>query len=221
MLKGKTALVTGSTSGIGLGIARALATEGANVVLNGFGDAREIEALRSGLAKDAGVTVTYSTADMTKPDDIAKMVAEAEAKFGAVDILVNNAGIQHVAPIEDFPINKWNAIIAINLSTAFHATKAVLGEMKQRKSGGIINIASAHGLVASGGKAAYVAARHGLVCLTKVVAIETVNDRVGAWIGRWLRLLARLAYQWTRAEAGMPSLAIRLSTLHPIFASVF
>ena len=160
MLKGKTALVTGSTSGIGLAIARALATEGANIVLNGFGDAREIEALRSGLAKSAGVTVTYSAADMTRPDDIAKMVAEAEAQFGAVDILVNNAGIQHVAPIEDFPIDKWNAIIAINLSATFFAIRAALPKMKAKGWGRIIQTASAHALVASPFKVAYVAAKH-------------------------------------------------------------
>jgi 3-hydroxybutyrate dehydrogenase len=175
MLKGKTALVTGSTSGIGHGIAKALAGEGANIVLNGFGDKAEIEALRAGLAKEAGVTVTYSAADMTRADEIAAMVAEAEKEFGAVDILVNNAGIQHVAPVEEFPIDKWNAIIAINLSAAFFAIRAAVPAMKKRGWGRIINTGSAHALVASPFKAAYVAAKHGLAGLTKTVALETAR----------------------------------------------
>ena len=178
MLKSKTALVTGSTSGIGLGIAKALAGEGADIVLNGFGDKAEIEALRAGLAKDAGVMVTYSAADMTKADEIAAMIVAAEKQFGAVDILVNNAGIQHVAKIVEFPEERWDAVIAINLSAGFHATKAALPLMIARKWGRIINIASAHGLVASGEKAAYVAAKHGLVGLTKVTAIETANQGI-------------------------------------------
>ncbi len=175
MLKGKTALVTGSTSGIGLGIATAMAREGANVVLNGFGDAKEIETIRAGLAKDHGVTVTYSAADMTKPDEIAAMVADAEKEFGAVDVLCNNAGIQHVAPVEEFPIAKWDAIIAIDLSSAFHTIRAALPKMKQKGWGRIINTASAHALVASPFKVAYVAAKHGLAGLTKVVALETAE----------------------------------------------
>jgi 3-hydroxybutyrate dehydrogenase len=178
MLKGKTALVTGSTSGIGLAIARAFAKEGANLMINGFGDKAEIEKERSGLEREFGVKVRYSAADMSKPSDIAEMVATAEKEFGSLDVLVNNAGIQHVANVEDFPIDRWDAIIAINLSSSFHTIRAALPGMKKRKWGRIINIASAHGLVASGQKAAYVAAKHGVVGLTKVVAIETANAGV-------------------------------------------
>ena len=173
MLKGKTALVTGSTSGIGQGIAEALAAQGANIVLNGFGDAGAIEALRQQIADKNGVTVTYDGADMTKPAEIARMVKDAEAQFGAVDILVNNAGIQFVAPIEEFPDERWDAVIAINLSSAFHTTKAALPAMRKTGWGRIINIASAHGLSASANKSAYVAAKHGIVGLTKVTALET------------------------------------------------
>jgi len=175
MLKGKTALVTGSTSGIGEAIARALAKDGANVVLNGFGDKAAIEALRAGIAKDTGVGVGYSGADMTKPAEIAAMVADAEKEFGAVDILVNNAGIQHVAPVEEFPIDKWDQIIAINLSAAFHAIRAAVPGMKKRKWGRIINTGSAHALVASPYKVAYVAAKHGLAGITKTVALEVAT----------------------------------------------
>ncbi len=178
MLKGKTALVTGSTSGIGLATARALAADGANVMLNGFGDKAVIETARAGIEKDFGVKALYSPADMTKPAEIAEMVRTAEKSFGALDVLVNNAGIQHVANIEDFPIEKWDAIIAINLSSSFHTIRAALPGMKKRKWGRIINTASAHGLVASGQKVAYVAAKHGLVGLTKTVAIETANDGI-------------------------------------------
>ncbi|MDE2580446.1 MAG: 3-hydroxybutyrate dehydrogenase [Rhodospirillales bacterium] len=174
-LKGKVALVTGSTSGIGLGIARALAAQGADLMLNGFGDAGMIEDLRAGLAKEFGVRALYSPADMSKPAQIAAMVAEAEAKLGAVDIQVNNAGIQFVANIEDFPAEKWDAIIAINLSAVFHGMKAAIPGMKKRGWGRIINIASAHGLVASPQKAAYVAAKHGVLGVTKVAAVETAN----------------------------------------------
>jgi 3-hydroxybutyrate dehydrogenase len=178
MLKGKTALVTGSTSGIGLAIARALAADGANVMLNGFGDKAAIEQLRAGLEQEFGIKALYSPADMTKPAEIATMIGETEKDPGSVDVLVNNAGIQHVANIEDFPIEKWDAVIAINLSSSFHTIRAALPGMKTRKWGRIINIASAHGLVASGQKVAYVAAKHGLVGLTKVVAIETANAGV-------------------------------------------
>lgn len=178
MLKGKNALVTGSTSGIGLAIARALAKDGANLTINGFGDKDVIERERSGIEREFGVKVRYSPADMAEPAEIAAMIADAEKAFGSLDVLVNNAGIQHVANVEDFPIDRWDAIIAINLSSSFHSIRAVLPGMKQRKWGRIINIASAHGLVASGQKAAYVAAKHGLVGLTKVVAIETANDGI-------------------------------------------
>ncbi|MFQ5773986.1 MAG: 3-hydroxybutyrate dehydrogenase [Kiloniellaceae bacterium] len=178
MLKGKTALVTGSTSGIGLGIAEALAHEGCNVVLNGFGDAGAIEDLRAGLAERAGVEVTYSGADMSEPAEIAAMIAEAEGRFGALGVLVNNAGIQHVAPVEDFPPGMWDKIIAINLSAAFHTVRAALPAMRAGGWGRIINVASVHGLVASADKAAYVAAKHGLVGLTKVVALETAGSGV-------------------------------------------
>ncbi|MCW5684786.1 MAG: 3-hydroxybutyrate dehydrogenase [Pseudolabrys sp.] len=178
MLKGKTALVTGSTSGIGLAIARAMAKDGANLVINGFGDAAAIEKERAGLEKEFGIKAIYSGADMTKPAEIDAMIAQAEKQFGSVDVLVNNAGIQHVANIEDFPIDKWDAIIAINLSSSFHTIRAAIPGMKKRKWGRIINIASAHGLVASGQKVAYVAAKHGLVGLTKTVAIEAANNGV-------------------------------------------
>ncbi len=178
MLKGKTALVTGSTSGIGLATARALAADGANIMLNGFGDKDAIEKERAGLEKEFGIKARYSAADMSKPAEIAAMIATTEKEFGALDVLVNNAGIQHVANIEDFPAEKWDAVIAINLSSSFHTIKAAIPGMKKRKWGRIINIASAHGLVASGQKAAYVAAKHGIVGLTKVVAIEAANDGV-------------------------------------------
>jgi 3-hydroxybutyrate dehydrogenase len=178
MLKGKTALVTGSTSGIGLAIARALAKDGANVMINGFGDKDAIEKERSGLEKDFGIKARYSGADMTKPGEIAEMVRATEKEFGSLDVLVNNAGIQHVANIEDFPAEKWDAIIAINLSSSFHSIHAAMPGMKARKWGRIINIASAHGLVASAQKVAYVAAKHGIVGLTKVVALESANDGV-------------------------------------------
>jgi 3-hydroxybutyrate dehydrogenase len=178
MLKGKTALVTGSTSGIGLATARALAADGANIVINGFGDKAAIEAERAGLEKDFGIKAIYSPADMSKPAEIAEMIAMAEKTFGSLDVLVNNAGIQHVANIEDFPVEKWDAVIAINLSSAFHGIRAAMPGMKKRKWGRIINIASAHGLVASAQKVAYVAAKHGIVGMTKVVALEAANDGV-------------------------------------------
>jgi 3-hydroxybutyrate dehydrogenase len=172
MLKAKTAVVTGSTSGIGLAIARALANEGANVVLNGFGDAAEIEKARADIESELRVQALYSPADMAKPAEIAAMIRQAEEAFGAVDILVNNAGIQHVAPIEEFPIEKWDAVIAINLSAAFHAIRAAVPGMKARNWGRIVSTASAHSLVASPYKAAYISAKHGLAGLTKTVALE-------------------------------------------------
>jgi 3-hydroxybutyrate dehydrogenase len=172
---GRSAVVTGSTSGIGRAIASALAREGADVMLNGFGDAAEIERLRASLAAEHGVKVLYHGADMAKGAEIAAMIARAEADFGAIDVLVNNAGIQHVAPIEEFPEDRWEAILAINLSSVFHATKAALPGMKRRRSGRIINIASAHGLIASPNKGAYVAAKHGVVGFTKVTALEVAE----------------------------------------------
>jgi len=172
MLKGKSALVTGSTSGIGLAIARAVAAQGANVTINGFGDKAAIEKERSGIEKEFAVKAVYSPADMTKPAEIADMVKTAEKTFGSLDVLVNNAGIQFVSPIEDFPIDKWDQILAINLSAAFHAIRAAVPGMKSRKWGRIISTASAHSLVASPFKSAYVTAKHGLAGLTKTVALE-------------------------------------------------
>jgi 3-hydroxybutyrate dehydrogenase len=180
MLNGKTAVVTGSTSGIGLGIARALAKEGANIVVNGFGYQAAIESERRGIEKQFGVKALYSPADMTKPAEIAEMISTAEKTFGSIDVLVNNAGIQHVSPIEEFPIDKWNAIIAINLSAAFHTIRAAVPGMKTRKWGRIINTASAHSLVASPFKAAYVTAKHGLTGLTKTVALEVATFGITA-----------------------------------------
>jgi len=174
MLKGKTALVTGSTSGIGLGIAKALAEQGANIMMNGFGEKDAAMAQ----VKAFGVEVDYHGADMSKPAEIEAMMHAAEKRFGAVDILVNNAGIQHVANVEDFPVDRWDAIIAINLSSAFHTTRMALPGMKQRNWGRIINLASVHGLVASAQKSAYVAAKHGIVGLTKVTALETAQTGV-------------------------------------------
>jgi 3-hydroxybutyrate dehydrogenase len=171
-LAGKTALVTGSTSGIGLGIARSFAHAGANVVLNGFGDEKEIEASRAMLAEEAMVQVAYDKANLARPDEIAAMMHRATVMFGQVDILVNNAGIQFVSPLEEFPPERWDAIIGLNLSAVFHATRAVFAGMKQRRFGRVINVASAHGLVASPFKSAYVAAKHGVVGLTKVTALE-------------------------------------------------
>jgi 3-hydroxybutyrate dehydrogenase len=174
-LKGKVAVVTGSTSGIGQGIAEALARAGAHVMLNGFGDAAAIDVYRLWLEKEAKVSVDYHPADMTKPDEIAHMMKRAVDHLGSVDILVNNAGIQHVAPVDEFPTDKWDAIIAINLTSAFHTTRLAIPEMKKRKWGRVINIASAHGLVASPFKSAYVAAKHGIVGFTKSVALEVAE----------------------------------------------
>jgi 3-hydroxybutyrate dehydrogenase len=178
LLRGKRAMVTGSTSGIGLGIARSLANVGADVMLNGFGDAKEIASLRAGLASEFGVNVVFNGADISKPGSIREMVQDAKQKLGGVDILVNNAGIQHTSPVDSFPDDEWDAIIAINLSSNFHAIKAVLPEMKQRNWGRIINIASVHGFVASTDKAAYVASKHGALGLTKVVALETATTGI-------------------------------------------
>jgi 3-hydroxybutyrate dehydrogenase len=174
MLKGKTALVTGSTSGIGLGVARCLAAQGANVILNGFG---EYEPARAEVAA-FGVKAGYHGADMSMPAQIEAMMVYAAAEFGGVDILVNNAGIQHVAPVEDFPVQKWDAIIAINLSSAFHTTRLAIPRMRKQNWGRIINIASAHGLVASAQKSAYVAAKHGIVGFTKSIALETATTGI-------------------------------------------
>ena len=178
MLKQKTALITGSTSGIGLAIAQRLAAEGANIVLNGFGEAGEIEKLRKQIASEYGVKVAYDGADMTKPDEIAEMVRISNETFDRLDILVNNAGIQHVSPIDTFPVEKWDAVIAIDLSSAFHTIRQALPEMRRLGGGRIINIASAHALVGSPFKAAYVAAKHGVLGLTKVVALETAEDNI-------------------------------------------
>ncbi len=177
-LSGKTALVTGSTSGIGLGIAHALAAEGANIVFNGFGDAAQIAELQRETADKFGVKTAYSSADMTRPAEIEQMMNDAIAQFGSIDILVNNAGIQHVATVEDFPVERWDAVIAINLTSAFHTTRLALPSMKKNNWGRIINIASAHGLVASVGKSAYVASKHGIVGLTKVTALENAQTGV-------------------------------------------
>jgi 3-hydroxybutyrate dehydrogenase len=178
LLEGRVAVVTGSTSGIGLGIARAFATAGASVVINGFGKPVEIDAAVSGLADSSGAKAVYSAADMTKPDEIVGMIDTTLETFGRLDILVNNAGVQHVSPIDQFPTEKWDAVIAIDLSSAFHTTRAALPAMRRQGGGRIINIASAHALVGSPFKAAYVAAKHGIVGLTKVVALETAEENI-------------------------------------------
>ena len=209
-LRGRVALVTGSTSGIGLGIARALAAEGADVMLNRFGGAAEIERLRAGLAADFSVRALHAPADVTKPTQVAEMVARAIAELGGLDILVNNAGVQFTAPVEEFPDDEWERVIATNLSAVFHATKAVVPHMRARGWGRIVNVASAHGLVASATKAAYVAAKHGVVGLTKVTAIElanagiTVNAICPGWVLTPLvqkQIDARAAAQGKDSEA--------------------
>jgi 3-hydroxybutyrate dehydrogenase len=177
-LAGKVALVTGSTSGIGEGVARALAAEGAAVMLNGFGDAGQIEALRTGMAAQYGVKVGYSGADISNADAVAGMVAQTQSELGSLDILVNNAGIQFTAPVDEFPVAKWDAIIAINLSGVFHGMRTAIPGMKQKGWGRIVNIASAHALVGSAHKVAYVAAKHGVLGMTKVAAIELANDGI-------------------------------------------
>lgn len=208
MLQGKTAIVTGSTSGIGRGIATALAAAGCAVMLNGFGDPGQIEELRAELARRYGVGAAYSPADMSKPAQIRDLVSDTARRFGGVDILVNNAGIQHVARVVDFPEDRWDAVIAINMSAAFHAAKAALPHMLAKNWGRIINIASAHGLVASGEKAAYVAAKHGLVGLTKVIAIETANAGVtcNAICPGWVSTpLVQQQIEARAAAAGIPA----------------
>lgn len=178
MLKGKTALITGSTSGIGLGIAKALARAGANVVINGLGNADEIENIRREIENDHNVKALYDAADMTKPEQIRKMCENAVTQFGAIDILVNNAGIQFVSPIDEFPEEKWDAIIAINMNSAFHTTKACLPGMKKKGWGRVVNIASAHGLVASPFKSAYITAKHGVIGMTKTIALEVATNGI-------------------------------------------
>lgn len=208
-LQGKTAIVTGSTGGIGLGIAEALAAAGCNLMLNGFGDPGEIEKLRAGLAAKHRVEAAYGAADVSRPAEIRDLVADTARRFGGVDILVNNAGIQHVAKVVDLPEERWDAVIAINLSAAFHAAKAALPHMFEKRWGRIVNIASAHGLVASGEKAAYVAAKHGLVGLTKVIAIEAANSGVtcNAICPGWV--LTALVERQIEARAAAAGIAVR------------
>ncbi|MDB5487849.1 MAG: 3-hydroxybutyrate dehydrogenase [Reyranella sp.] len=207
-LRGKVALVTGSTSGIGLAIAQAFAGEGCDIMLNGLGDATAIEKIRAGIEAAHGVRVAYHEADMSKPAEIADLVAQAVKKLGGVDILVNNAGIQHVAPVEDFPPEKWDAIIAINLSASFHTIRAALPLMKTKGWGRIINIASTHGLVASSQKIAYVAAKHGIIGLTKVMGLEcadtgvTCNAICPGWV---LTPLVQIQIDARAKEQGIPA----------------
>lgn len=204
MMKGKSALITGSTSGIGLGLARALARQGCTIMLNGFGEAGAIEKIRAELAAEAGVKVCYNGADMSKPAEIAALVSDAVARLGSIDILVNNAGIQHTAKIEDFPPDKWDAIIAINLSSSFHTIHHALPLMKAKGWGRIINIASVHGLVASASKVGYVAAKHGLVGLTKVVALESAGLGITC---------NAICPGWTRTELIEPQIVARAEAL--------
>jgi 3-hydroxybutyrate dehydrogenase len=204
MLNGKNALITGSTSGIGLGMAQALAVEGCGIMMNGFGDVDAIERLRSGLETGHGVPVAYDRADMTRPAEIAALVARTVAELGSLDILINCAGIQHTAPVEAFPAEKWDAILAINLSSSFHTIHHALPHMKQRGWGRIINIASVHGLVASVNKAAYVTAKHGLVGLTKVVALEAAGLGITC---------NTICPGWTRTELIEPQIIARAAAL--------
>jgi 3-hydroxybutyrate dehydrogenase len=206
-LRGKVALVTGSTSGIGLGIAHALAGAGADIVMNGFGDPGEIARQREDLASRHGVRVAYAPADVSDAEEVARMVAQGEAELGRIDILVNNAGVQHVAPIESFPLAQWQRVVAINLTGAFLAMQAAIPGMKGRGWGRIVNIASAHGLVASAQKSAYVAAKHGLVGLTKVAALELANDgiTVNAICPGWvLTPLVEVQVKARAEQAGIP-----------------
>jgi len=204
MLKGKCAVITGSTSGIGLGIARTLAGQGCNIMMNGLGDPDKIEATRMALAAEFGITALFHGADMTRPDEISALVATAAAAFGGVDILVNSAGIQHTAPVEEFPPDRWAAIIAINLSSSFYTIHHAVPHMRRSGWGRIINIASVHGLVASANKAAYVAAKHGLVGLTKVVALETAGSGITS---------NAICPGWTRTELIEPQIIARAEAL--------
>lgn len=204
MLQGKNAIITGSTSGIGLGIARALAAQGCTIMLNGFGDPAAIERIRLELAATHGVAVQYHNADMTRPEQIATLIDETVASLGSVDIVVNNAGIQHTAAVEEFPVEKWDAILAINLSSSFHTIRHSLPHMRKQQWGRIINIASVHGLVASANKAAYVTAKHGLVGLTKVVALETAGSGITS---------NAICPGWTRTELIEPQIAARATAL--------
>jgi 3-hydroxybutyrate dehydrogenase len=209
MLRGRSAIVTGSTSGIGLGIARALAAEGCAVVLNGFGETAQVERLRAGLADEFGVPVFYSDADLASAGNCANLVAETEERLGTVDILVNNAGIQHVAPIESFPVDRWDAVLAVNLSSAFHTIRVALPGMRRRGWGRLINVASVHGLVASPYKAAYCATKHGIVGLTKVVALETAKTGItcNAICPGWVLTPLVKAQIEDRARSGGTSIA--------------
>jgi 3-hydroxybutyrate dehydrogenase len=204
MLKGKNAVITGSTSGIWLGIARALAAQGCNVMLNGLGDPEKIEATRIALAAEFGIIALFDGADMTRPDEITALMESAADEFGGVDILVNSVGIQHTAPIEDFSPDRWQAIIAINLSSSFYTIHHAVPQMRQNGWGRIINIASVHGLVASANKAAYVSAKHGLVGLTKVVALETAGSGITS---------NAICPGWTRTELIEPQIAARAEAL--------
>jgi 3-hydroxybutyrate dehydrogenase len=204
MLKGKSALITGSTSGIGLGIARTLAGQGCNIMLNGLGDPEKIEATRVALEAEFGIVARFHGADMTRPDEISSLVETAAAAFGSIDILVNNAGIQHTAPVEEFPPDRWAAIIAINLSSSFYTIHHAVPQMRRSGWGRIINIASVHGLVASVNKAAYVSAKHGLVGLTKVVALETAGSGITS---------NAVCPGWTRTELIEPQIVARAEAL--------
>ncbi|MEI6212466.1 MAG: 3-hydroxybutyrate dehydrogenase [Desulfuromonadales bacterium] len=204
MLKGKSAVITGSTSGIGLGIARTLAGQGCSIMLNGLGDAAKIEEVRSGIEREFGVAARYHGADMTQPDEVADLIGAAASAFGSVDILINNAGIQHTAPVEEFPPERWASIIAINLSSSFYTIHHALPQMRRNGWGRIVNIASVHGLVASVNKAAYVSAKHGLVGLTKVVGLETAGSGITC---------NAICPGWTRTELIEPQIVARAQVL--------